>query len=374
MMKRIWILLAVCLLVLAGCAQEPLLEDAADGTPAETAPQVTEKSCALALVAEYPGLEESAYSRAAWSGLEKAAKKKNVTARCYHPTEISNAAGLAAINEAVENGAQLVVCAGDSYADAVYQAQYLYPQVSFIALECAPVSAENGDDTIEDNVYAVYYREEQAGFLAGYAAVQEGYTKLGFLGGMAVPAAVRYGAGYLQGVNYAAEALRVPVEVRYDYCGLFYDDPAVQTEAGFWFINGTQLIFSSNIAFTPSLIAAAESAGTMLIGVDADHASESETMLTSVKKDLAGTVYRAALDFFAGEFTGGRVAYLGAAEGGISLERVNDRFNKLTDAQYDAIIGSLADGTVVVRPVEDITVPLQKLVGSYVTILYEEKK
>jgi basic membrane protein A and related proteins len=62
---------------------------------------------------------------------------------------------------------------------------------------------------IEDNVHSIFYAEEQVGFLAGYAAVKEGFTKLGFMGGMAVPAVVRFGYGFVQGAEYAAAELDV---------------------------------------------------------------------------------------------------------------------------------------------------------------------
>lgn len=48
---------------------------------------------------------------------------------------------------------------------------------------------------------SILYAEEQAGYLAGYAAVNEGYTQLGFMGGIAVPAVIRYGYGFIQGAD-----------------------------------------------------------------------------------------------------------------------------------------------------------------------------
>ncbi len=62
--------------------------------------------------------------------------------------------------------------------------------------------------------------------LAGYAAVKAGHTKLGFMGGIALPAVINYGYGYIQGANDAAKELGVTVDMMYTYTGTFNEDPA----------------------------------------------------------------------------------------------------------------------------------------------------
>ena len=54
---------------------------------------------------------------------------------------------------------------------------------------------------------AQFTRRKSPGYMAGYAAVKLGYRNLGFLGGQAVPAVMRFGFGYVQGINDAAEEL-----------------------------------------------------------------------------------------------------------------------------------------------------------------------
>lgn len=52
---------------------------------------------------------------------------------------------------------------------------------------------ENNTYATAANMVSVVFAEEEAGYMAGYAAVKEGYTKLGFMGGQALPSVKRYG-------------------------------------------------------------------------------------------------------------------------------------------------------------------------------------
>ena len=126
----------------------------------------------------------------------------------------------------IQGGAKVVVTPGFLFEPAIYEAQDLYPETSFIILDGTPHTADYATFRIEANVYSIFYAEQQAGFLAGYAAVKDGYTKLGFMGGMAVPAVVRFGYGFVQGAEYAAEELGLDsVELKYHYTGDFAATP-----------------------------------------------------------------------------------------------------------------------------------------------------
>lgn len=386
-MKKLLVLplaaLLLLALLLAGCQQvmvsdEP--EAAQDETTGgETPPaeevdgEVAEDAvCALALVTDYTGIADGAFSQAVWEGLQQYAEEHELQAQYFQPTESSNSAYLAAITAAAEAGAQLIVCPGYQFADAVYQAQYLYPEICFVAVDCSPVSTASGEAKQEENVYSIFYREEQAGFLAGYAAVMDGYTKIGFLGGMSLPSVVRFGTGFVQGADHAAQQQGVQVELRYDYCGLFTDDPLVETQASAWYINGTQLIFACGGEFYRSVARAAEAAGTVMIGVDVDQSKDSPTIITSAVKSLSASVYDAVDAYYRGEFPGGSTVNLGVAEGGVGLAMDTARFQSFDSESYAQILQQLADEQILVRAVSDVAVPLDTLVSDRVTILYEE--
>ncbi len=103
----------------------------------------------------------------------------------YRPTEDSDAARLEQMDNAVNDGAKSIVVAGYLFGNAIAEAQEKYPDVQFLALDVS--ASDLGDKAPTANTALITYNEEQAGYLAGYAAVYDGYKALGFLGGMAVP-------------------------------------------------------------------------------------------------------------------------------------------------------------------------------------------
>jgi len=170
-------------------------------------------------------------------------------------------------------------------------------------------------------VHNILYREEQAGYLAGYAAVMDGYTKLGFLGGMAVPAVVRYGYGYVQGADAAAQKLGLApgsVEIKYWYSGVFAPNDDIKTKMSGWYTEGTEVVFACGGGIYLSATAAADAAGGKVIGVDVDQSAESPTIITSAMKDLTESVKLALGSLYANKGTwdaehAGKTAVLGAA-------------------------------------------------------------
>ena len=160
------------------------------------------KKAELALITDIGTIDDKSFNQGAWEGLVKYAEEKGISHQYYQPTEKSTTAYLESIDQAVKNGAKVIVTPGFLFEEPVTQAAATYPDVSFVAIDCTLPEAPA-------NAVGVTYAEEQVGFLAGYAAVKEGYTKLGFLGGMPVPAVVKYGYGFVQGADAAAKELGV---------------------------------------------------------------------------------------------------------------------------------------------------------------------
>lgn len=152
----------------------------------------------LALITDVGTIDDKSFNQGSWEGLEKYAKDNNISCKYYKPAEKSDEACMTSIDLAVKGGAKVIVTPGFLFEVPVLQAQEKYPDVKFIIIDAAPKDAD-GNVKIAENVSSIFYAEEQAGYLAGYAAVTEGYTQLGFMGGIAVPAVVRYGYGFIQG-------------------------------------------------------------------------------------------------------------------------------------------------------------------------------
>ena len=144
-------------------------------------------------------------------------KKNDISYKYYAPKDTDQAGLLSTIDDAVDNGAKVVVTPGFNFSGALYQAQEKYPDVKFVTIDFEPQKDGSGETKVGDNTVSYLFSEQESGYVAGYAAVKEGYTKLGFMGGMALPAVENYGVGYLQGASDAAKEMNVNVDVNYTY-------------------------------------------------------------------------------------------------------------------------------------------------------------
>ena len=257
-----------------------------------------------------------------------------------------------------------MVCPGFLFEEPIYIAQDKYPDIHFILLDGEPHDAEYNYKT-GSNVMPILFQEDQAGFLAGYAAVKDGYTKLGFMGGMAVPAVIRFGYGFVQGAEFAAEEDGVTgVEVMYNYTGGFAATPEAQSMAASWYQNGTEVIFGCGGAVGNSVMAAAQEKNAKTIGVDVDQSSESDTVITSAMKLLSNSVYDGVKDFYDGKFPGGKTSVFTVENNGVGLPMETSKFGKFSQEQYDAIYKKLADGEItLVQFSEDNNDPTKDLTG-----------
>jgi len=350
--KKFLVVLLALALVLPLAACGPKDDEPGNGEPKE-------EGYELALVTDIGTIDDKSFNQGAWEGLKKYAEEHGITHKYYQPQDKTTAAYLDAIDLAVQGGAKLVVCPGFLFEGAIYEAQDLYPDVKFIILDGVPHA---GDYTpvVKDNVYSVFYAEEQAGFLAGYAAVKDGYTKLGFMGGMAVPAVIRFGYGFVQGAEYAAEEMGISsIELNYHYTGGFDSTPEAKTTAASWYNAGIEVIFACGGAMGNSVMRAAEEAGTAVIGVDVDQSGESDTVITSAMKQLAISVYDGIAAYYAGNFPGGQSVTLDAKVQGVGLPMESSKFKTFTQEDYDAIFAKLVDGSITLLKDTDADDPTQ---------------
>ena len=323
----------------------PVASSEAAPAASETASAGEDGKFELALITDIGTIDDKSFNQGAWEGLKKYAEEKNISHKYYKPTEKSNDAYLSAIELAVKGGAKVIVTPGFLFEEPVFIAQDQYPDVKFILIDGNPHDADYNYKT-GDNTVGITYAEEQAGFLAGYAAVKEGNTKLGFLGGMAVPAVVRFGYGFVQGADYAAKELNVPeISMNYHYTGGFDATPEAQTLAASWYQSGTEVIFACGGAVGNSAMAAAEQANGKVIGVDVDQSPESQTVITSAMKGLGASVYTIVSQFYDNKFPGGQNLVFDATNEGVALPMDTSKFEKFTQADYDKLYAALVADT-----------------------------
>ncbi len=319
----------------------------------------------IAMITDSGDIDDRSFNQGTWEGIVEFAQENNKTYKYYKPTAITLDAYVAAIDLAVKGGAEIIVTPGFLFENSVHKAQTLYPDVKFILIDGSPhnvadwgtMATYDGaaiDFTIGANTLSIFFQEEQSGFFAGYASVKDGHDVLGFMGGMAVPAVVRFGAGYVAGAYYAAKEMNLtsfsfPAN-RYAYLNTFAPDDAIVTQATSWFNAGVDIIHAAAGGAGLSVMTAAENTGKWMVGVDVDQSNLNDKVLTSAMKGLAVAVQSALEDFFNDEFTGGVSITLGAAEGAVGLptETASWRFSTFTVAQYNTILAAVSNGTIVV--------------------------
>ena len=311
------------------------------------------ESYEIAMITDIGTIDDKSFNQGTWDAIKAYAEANGKTYNYYQPSAQSTEIYMERIDQAIADGAKVIVTPGYLFEEPIFIAQDKYPDVNFVLIDGNPHNADYSEYRTEKNAVGIVFAEEQSGFLAGYAAVKEGYTKLGFMGGMAVPAVVRFGYGFVQGADYAAKELGLTdVSVNYNYTGGFAATPEAQAMASSWYNDGVQVIFGCGGAVGNSVMAAAEAAGGKVIGVDVDQSPESETVITSAMKGLGAAVEQALTAYYAGSFPGGEAWVLGADKGGVQLPMATSRFAKFTQADYDAIYEKLAKAEVV--PQKDV--------------------
>ncbi|MCR5674002.1 MAG: BMP family ABC transporter substrate-binding protein [Lachnospiraceae bacterium] len=329
-----------------------------------------DKPVDVVLITDYGTVDDNSFNQSAWEGIKEYAEKSGIAYEYYHPEDTDTDSIMAQFKRGVSNGAKLFVCPGSMLEVPVYQAMSKYDEQCFILIDGVPHNEDNSDSNIAENVSCVTFAEEEAGFLAGYAAVRDGYKGLGFIGGLPVDPVIRYGYGFVQGADYAAIEMGVNVHIRYTYSNTFSDDPAVEELASAWFDDDTEAIFSCGGAISKSVIRAAENHNGKVIGVDVDESSESEVVITSAMKDVKTAVYDQVSSFFEGRFTGGTQTNLTAKSAGICLPMDTSRFEKFDQASYDSVYSHITEGLIVPYNKTDIaTCDELSLVNTEVTYI-----
>ena len=305
----------------------------------------------IALVTDKGNIDDKSFNQGSWEGVLAFCESNGISHQYYKPEEASDEGYLAAISLAVDGGAKVVVCPGFLFEVAVFNAQTMYPDVKFILLDGEPHTADYATYATEANTACVMYAEQEAGFLAGYAAVMEGMRTLGFEGGMAVPAVVAFGYGYLQGIEAAATELGLAdgsLKVFYHYTGDFAETDANKAVAKAMCESGAEVIFACGGSVGKSVMSAAAEAGIKTIGVDVNQKADSDTVITSAMKGLGASVQAVLESIYADSFDtfGGKTTYFTAKNNGVGLPDDFERLSNFTKEQYDNVYAKLVDGSI----------------------------
>ena len=289
---------------LAGCGS----------TQNKNAADASEEKMKVAMVTDSGDITDQSFNQMTYEAGKAWGKENDIEFNYYKPQSDSDEARTASVDQAVADGANVIVLSGYVFAPTVIDESDLYPEVKFLALDVSAGDiCEKGigegydynpdhynvtDYYNEDNVYCCTYQEELSGFMAGYAAVMLGYRHLGFLGGMSVPAVNRYGYGYVQGADAAAKELGITDEVQVEYVcgGQFYGDADITAYMDTWYgSKGVEVVFACGGGIYTSAAEAAVKTGGKVIGVDSDQSATIDDYkegltVTSAMKGLQVTI------------------------------------------------------------------------------------
>ena len=354
-MKKFLALLLACLMVfgLAACAAAGGNDGDKITDPNKIADEMTstDGKYQVAFITDVGQLKDKSFNQGTYDGVKLYAANNGKSYKYYQPANGDAATDedrINAMNLACENGAEIVVAAGFMQAGALSSAAAKYPNVNFVFID--------GWDLGLANVAAIAFMEHQSGYLAGYAAVMEGYTKLGFMGGGGGtnPACQRFGYGFAQGAEAAAAKKGAKVELKYSWAhgATFSASPELQAMATGWYQNGTEVIFACGGSMFSSIVGAAGAEEGKVVGVDVDQSYESPAVITSAMKGLADATVWAITKHFEGKFSeiGGKAegTYLGAADKAVGLPTATWSLKNWTVAEYEALYADIVAGKVAI--------------------------
>ena len=340
----------------------------------------------VAMVTDYGDITDQSFNQTTYEACKEYCDANKIDFQYFKPAGDSTEERVAKVEEAIDGGYNIIVMPGFAFAGTLYQVQDKeeYKDVKFIALDVseydlfdcfykhdetgarAGLIDENNKEHISENVYCAVYKEELCGYMAGYAAVKLGYTHLGFLGGMAVPAVIRYGYGYVQGADAAAQELGTNIDINYFYGGQFYGDANITSRMEGWYSNGTQVVFACGGGIYTSAVDAAKKANGKVIGVDVDqagvianYAGVDGLTVTSAMKGLYPATYDTLNDVIInGNWANyvGKIATLGLVSADdpeanyvqIPMGEGTQWSDSFTEDDYKAMVADMYNGVITV--------------------------
>lgn len=347
-------LMSVSLVACGSKTKEP----AATGEPSGSSSDMK-----VAMITDFGDITDQSFNQTTYESSKAFCEENDLEFTYKKPATDADADRISSMQDAIDEGYNVIVMPGFAFASAITELSPENPDVKFVAID---VSQEDLDRSSGEknwsspNAYSAIYQEEIAGYMAGYAAVKLGYTKLGFLGGMAQPAVQRYGYGFIQGADEAAvEGDVKDVKINYVYGGDFKGNPDITARMDTWYSAGTEVVFACGGGIYTSAAEAAAKVDGKIIGVDVDQApiiddAYGEGMtITSAMKGLGETVTMILSEIKAGNWDkfGGKIENLGLvsenpSENYVQLAKTTQWDDKFTEDDYKALVAKIYNGEI----------------------------
>ena len=315
-------------------------------------------------------IDDKSFNQGTWEGIKRyESENGTIEAQYIKPGGEATQDYLEAADNLLAKGNELIIAPGFKFEEAIGKLQAENPETKFVILDGEP---EGG---VAENSVAIYFAEQEAGFLAGIAAALETKTgKVGFIGGMIIPAVQKFGYGFVTGVAYANANLGTNVEVAdYLYNGTFNDVSGGQAQAGGMYDKGIDIIFVAagkvgNGVIAEGKVRAEAGDDVYVIGVDVDQYEDgiisngSSVILTSAIKRIDNAAYDKIDELVNGTFTGGQVITMDAKNDGVGLPAENPNLSEATQQAADEAFELIKNGTIVVpTELDEVTAMLEEL-------------
>lgn len=335
----------------------------ASGSSEAAAP--AEAKMAVAMVTDYGDITDLSFNQTTYEACKAFSEANGLSFKYYKPAGDNTADRVAMIEKAIDEGFNVIVMPGYAFAGAIAEAAPQYKDIKFVGLDVSEYDlCIDAGLTDLSNVYCIVYQEEIAGYLAGYATVKLGYTRLGYCGGMAVPAVVRYGYGFVQGADAAAAELGVEADIQYAYANQFFGDADITAAMDAMYNNGAQVVFACGGGVFTSVCEAAAKVKAKAIGVDVDQkpifdaAYGYDMTVTSAMKGLYASTTATLQTILDGKWDSivGQIANLGLASDtdmdanyvGIPTGTGTAWSDSFTLADYAKVVADIYNGKIVV--------------------------
>ncbi len=327
----------LCVLALAATACGSSKSSSTTSSPTTTTSAAS--AFKVGLSTDIGGLNDRSFNHLAYVGLLRAQQDLGVSTRVVQSA--SPADYIPNLSKLAQQGYNLVIGVGYTEIDAVKAVAKQFPKTHF-----AIVDVSNADEGGLKNVQGLLFKEQEAGYLAGYAAglaaKQRGGKAVSSVGGEKQPPVDRYIAGFQAGAAAADKGIQTLNGYSQDF-----DNQAKCKEVALNQIAaGSVVVFQVAGGCGLGALDAAKEKGVWGVGVDADQGYLGTYVLTSALKRVDTAVYDSIRDAQAGKFKGGTDAVYGLDVGGVGIGKFSPKAPAGIAAKVALIKQQIASGKI----------------------------